>query len=177
MARPRRTWPRSMSCSVSCSRVSVRTWSRSPPRPWPASAAAPACGLPPALAESATRSSAGRALDRPKTCARRSDDTDARREACGCVVDPTERATSTPVFKTVSPRDLSYQAAPSLQHIDERLSLSRPYGGPEPPSELAEFVAAWDRLPEAVRAGIVAMVKASNLSGPPRPAGRRQTLR
>jgi hypothetical protein len=31
--------------------------------------------------------------------------------------------------------------------------------------ELAEIVAAWDRLPEAVRAGIVAMVKAAARSG------------
>jgi hypothetical protein len=70
------------------------------------------------------------------------DPTDARKATVRCVVDPTERATPTPVFETVSLRDLSYRAAPGLQHIDERLSLSRPNGGPEPRSELAEIVAA-----------------------------------
>jgi hypothetical protein len=34
-------------------------------------------------------------------------------------------------------------------------------GGNERPDDLATVINAWDRLPEAVKAGIVAMVKAS----------------
>jgi hypothetical protein len=49
-----------------------------------------------------------------------------------------------------------------LRQIDERPSLPQPYGAPELPPELAEIVNAWDGLPEAVRAGIVAMVKAAS---------------
>lgn len=37
-----------------------------------------------------------------------------------------------------------------------------------PDADLAALVAAWPTLPEAIRAGIVAMVKAAALSCPPR---------
>jgi hypothetical protein len=43
--------------------------------------------------------------------------------------------------------------------INERFSLSLPYEAEIPP-DLATVVAAWPDLPEAVRGGIVAMVKA-----------------
>ncbi len=46
-----------------------------------------------------------------------------------------------------------------LRHIDDRLSLPQPYGSPNLPPRLAEIVAAWPELPEAIRAGILAMVK------------------
>jgi hypothetical protein len=37
-----------------------------------------------------------------------------------------------------------------------------PYGASEPPPELAEVVSAWPTLPEAIRAGILAMVRAAS---------------
>jgi hypothetical protein len=40
------------------------------------------------------------------------------------------------------------------------MAMAVPYGGAFLP-DLAAFVYAWDRLPEAVKAGIVAMVKAA----------------
>jgi hypothetical protein len=41
-----------------------------------------------------------------------------------------------------------------------------PTDAPKPPPGLALVVESWDRLPEAVKIGIVAMVKAA--TGPPR---------
>jgi len=53
-----------------------------------------------------------------------------------------------------------------LRHIDDRLSLPQSYGAPELTPDLAAVVAAWPELPEALKAGIVAMVKAA-LGGRP----------
>jgi hypothetical protein len=39
--------------------------------------------------------------------------------------------------------------------------LSLPYNAPELPPDLAAVVAAWPTLPEAIRAGILAMVEAA----------------
>jgi hypothetical protein len=44
-----------------------------------------------------------------------------------------------------------------LQRADES-----PQNTPEIPPDSAQVLAAWHRLPEAVRAGILAMVKASS---------------
>jgi hypothetical protein len=50
------------------------------------------------------------------------------------------------------------QAIPSLGGAESGAVLT---SGPSPlPSELTEIIAGWSRLPNAVRAGIVAMVKA-----------------
>jgi hypothetical protein len=66
------------------------------------------------------------------------------------------------VFKTVTPPDANPDEQTSLRQIDERPSLPHLYGTPELIPELAEIVAAWDRLTEAVRAGIVAMVRTAS---------------
>ncbi len=48
-----------------------------------------------------------------------------------------------------------------LRHIDDRLSLPKPYGAPKLAPDLAAVVIAWPDLPDAIRAGILAMVKAA----------------
>jgi hypothetical protein len=63
-----------------------------------------------------------------------------------------------------------------LQHIDERLSLSQPYGSLEMTPELGEIVAAWPDLPEAIKAGIVAMVEAAASASRNQPAAERTHL-
>ncbi|HUY34756.1 MAG TPA: hypothetical protein VMV69_18570 [Pirellulales bacterium] len=44
--------------------------------------------------------------------------------------------------------------------------MIRRLGKPEPDPGLATIVAVWPKLPEALRAGIVAMVKAAGTSTP-----------
>ena len=44
-------------------------------------------------------------------------------------------------------------------------SLSLPYEPAAVPPDLADIVAAWSTLPDPIRAGIVAMVKASGKGG------------
>jgi hypothetical protein len=43
-------------------------------------------------------------------------------------------------------------------------SPSRAVSGPKFPSDLARVVAAWDRLPEAIKAGVLALVQAARAS-------------
>ncbi|MGO9112708.1 MAG: hypothetical protein ACLP9L_26035 [Thermoguttaceae bacterium] len=43
------------------------------------------------------------------------------------------------------------------------MSLPQPYGASEFPPDLAAVVDAWPHLPEAIKAGIVAMVKAPSV--------------
>ena len=45
--------------------------------------------------------------------------------------------------------------------INDRQSLPLPYGHEAFPFDLAAVIEAWASLPDAIRAGIVAMVKAS----------------
>jgi hypothetical protein len=40
-------------------------------------------------------------------------------------------------------------------------SLSEAVSGPQIPPDLARVVAAWDRLPEAIKAGVLALVQAA----------------
>jgi len=61
----------------------------------------------------------------------------------------------------VAPVDGTTETAKGLHQIDERFSLSQPYGSPDLPLELAEIVAAWPTLPDVIRACIVATVKAA----------------
>jgi hypothetical protein len=49
----------------------------------------------------------------------------------------------------------------ALTPFRDPLSLPLPYGLTEVPSDLAAVVAAWPTLPEALRAGILAMVEAA----------------
>ncbi len=70
-----------------------------------------------------------------------------------------ERARDSTVFKIVAPVDGTTVTASGLRHIDDRLSLSQPYASPDMPSDLAAVVNRWHRLPDVIRAGILAMVK------------------
>jgi hypothetical protein len=79
----------------------------------------------------------------------------------GVGFDRTDRRNPSTIFKTVAPIDGNAEVAASLRHIDDCLSLSQPYRAPDLPADLATVVAAWADLPEALRAGIVAMVKAA----------------
>ena len=60
----------------------------------------------------------------------------------------------------LSPRADDVKASPvdGSISIDERFSLSLTYGPPELPPDLAAIVDAWPDLPEAIKAGIVAIV-------------------
>ncbi len=44
-------------------------------------------------------------------------------------------------------------------------SLPLPFGSSETPPDLAEVVAAWPELPEAIRAGILAMIRSASGKG------------
>jgi len=44
-------------------------------------------------------------------------------------------------------------------------SLPLPFGPSEKPPDLAEVVAAWPELPEAIRAGILAMIRSASGRG------------
>jgi Phage integrase family len=78
----------------------------------------------------------------------------------GVGFEPTDRRNLSTVFKTVAPPDANPDGQTGLRQIDERLSLSHPYGARELPPELAEIVAAWDRLPQPVRDSILMLVRA-----------------
>jgi hypothetical protein len=72
-----------------------------------------------------------------------------------------EWACDSTVFKTVATVDGKTEPAKGLQRIDDRLSLSQPYGALDLPPDLAAVVEAWPELPEAIRAAILAMVRAA----------------
>jgi hypothetical protein len=62
-----------------------------------------------------------------------------------------------------------HRAAHSQAELDGVRSLQTPNGAledPLPDPDLAAVVAAWPELPEAIRAGIIAMVKAARSKGP-----------
>ena len=65
------------------------------------------------------------------------------------------------VLQTSDRHDVKPSAASASRSINERLSLPMPYKTPFSP-DLAAVIDAWDRLPEAIRAGILAMVKAAS---------------
>jgi hypothetical protein len=62
------------------------------------------------------------------------------------------------VLQTSGQRDVSIDEARSSILIKDRLSPNLPHGSEIPPG-LADVIQAWGQLPEAIRAGIVAMVK------------------
>jgi len=62
-------------------------------------------------------------------------------------------------FHLTSDRTTSYPS------ISDRLSHPLPTGAPETPPDLALVVVAWPTLPEPIRAGILAMVKAASGKG------------
>jgi hypothetical protein len=64
------------------------------------------------------------------------------------------------VLQTSGKHDVKPSDTNTSCSISERFSQPVPYKSPLPP-DLAAVIEAWDRLPEAIRAGIVAMVKAS----------------
>jgi hypothetical protein len=55
----------------------------------------------------------------------------------------------------------SKERNPDLRHVSSALTAHGPRAEIDDP-DLPAIVAAWDRLPETVRAGIVAMVKAAS---------------
>ena len=67
------------------------------------------------------------------------------------------------VLQTSGPRDVKPSGENTSHSISERFSQPVPYNGP-PPSDLAAVIEAWDQLPEAIRQGIVVMVRASKKS-------------
>ena len=69
------------------------------------------------------------------------------------------RQRETVAFKSSEGIDANPSANYSSDHLNARFSLHLPYGTEFPP-DLADVVAAWPHLQEAIRAGIVAMVKA-----------------
>lgn len=58
--------------------------------------------------------------------------------------------------------------AKASRRINDCPSLSLPYEASGMPPDLAAIVAAWPTLPEPIKAGIVAMVKASGSDPLPR---------
>ena len=64
-------------------------------------------------------------------------------------------------FKSSEDCGVSCFGAKSKYLIGERSSLPLPYEPEDMPSDLALVVESWDRLPEAIRSGIVAMVRAA----------------
>jgi hypothetical protein len=72
------------------------------------------------------------------------------------------------VFKSSASPSTSLNQAKGSRRIRDHLSLSLPYGASGMPPDLAAVFAAWPSLPEAIRAGIVAMVKASRTTPPAR---------
>jgi hypothetical protein len=64
-------------------------------------------------------------------------------------------------FKTVAQQDANPSPAEGSHLINDRKSLPVPYGPAELPPDLAAVVASWPTLPEAIKAGIMAMVKAA----------------
>jgi hypothetical protein len=70
-------------------------------------------------------------------------------------------------LKSSGPDDVKASPVDGSLSINDRFALPLPYGTPELPPDLATVVAAWPELPEALRAGIVAMVKAATPNGQP----------
>ena len=68
-------------------------------------------------------------------------------------------------FKSSDPIDASQTPATGSQQIGEPASLPLPYGPSSFPSELAEVVDAWPNLPEALKTGILAMIRAASGDG------------
>jgi hypothetical protein len=62
------------------------------------------------------------------------------------------------VLQTSGRSDVKIYNTRSSSLISERISLDLPFEG-EIPSDLTAVVNGWDRLPETIRAGILAMVK------------------
>ena len=65
------------------------------------------------------------------------------------------------VLKTVTHGDANPKSVKTSRRMSDRPCLSPAYGPSEPPPELAEIMEAWPSLPEPIRAGILAMVRAS----------------
>ena len=65
------------------------------------------------------------------------------------------------VLQIAGRHDVKPSGENTSHSISERFSQLVPYNGPFPPA-LAAVIEAWDRLPEAIRAGILAMVKAAS---------------
>ncbi len=63
-------------------------------------------------------------------------------------------------FKSSEGVDVNQSDTGGLHQLSDRLSLHLPYGTEFPP-DLVAIVAAWPELPEAIKAGILAMVKAA----------------
>jgi len=53
------------------------------------------------------------------------------------------------------------QDGPPKVPVEVPTTLLGPVSGPQFPPDLARVVAAWDRLPEAIKAGILALVQAA----------------
>jgi hypothetical protein len=79
------------------------------------------------------------------------------------------RCDPTTVFKTVDGSATTPIPAKTSRRISDRTSLPFPYGPAGLPPDLAAVIDAWPNLPEPIRAGILAMVKATN--APARPSG------
>ena len=71
-----------------------------------------------------------------------------------------KHATATPVFETGSARADSSETKGVSLHQDPLVPVLR-FDTRQIDPDLAAVIDAWDRLPEAVRAGIVAMVRAA----------------
>jgi hypothetical protein len=65
------------------------------------------------------------------------------------------------VLQTSDQRDVKPSGENTSHFISERFSQPVPYNGPLPP-DLAAVIEAWDRLPEAIKAGILAMVRTAS---------------
>jgi hypothetical protein len=71
------------------------------------------------------------------------------------------RATETSVFKTARAIDPTGNSSKDSGRANDRPSLPLPYGPSEIPADLALVIERWGDLPEAIRAGITAMVCAA----------------
>ncbi len=71
----------------------------------------------------------------------------------------------TAVFKTAPTPDASPRATRASRRMRKNPSLSLPYGPLEPTPELAEIMAAWPSLPEAIRAVILVMIRSASGKG------------
>jgi hypothetical protein len=64
------------------------------------------------------------------------------------------------VLQTSGRLDVKPSGENTSHFINERFSQPVPYKSPLPP-DLAAVIEAWDRLPEAIRAAMLAMVRAT----------------
>jgi hypothetical protein len=71
------------------------------------------------------------------------------------------RLSPTPVFETVSNSNVNPCRKRCLGTINNHESLHCPYEGQELPSDLIQVIKVWHTLPEVIRLGIVAMIRAS----------------